>query len=146
MNEAKQYPEPVVGLYIIYGNEIAIVKSPKWKGWRVPGGHVDYGEDILHAARREAKEELGIDVAPLGMLNIAQSIRPADLNGKTRHFIFFEILCQAKGKEVTIDNREISECRWVPLDKAEELFESDISKKVIRAYNAKEKPEFIEIL
>ncbi len=146
MNNTRMYPEPVVGLYIICGNEIAVVKSPKWKGWRVPGGHVDYGEDILHAASREAKEELGIDVVPLGMLKIAQSIKPADLNGETRHFIFFEILCQAKSKEVTIDNREITECRWVPLHEAEKFFESEISKKVIMEYNAKEKPEFIEIL
>lgn len=31
--------------------------------YEIPGGHIDYGEDIEVGLRREVKEELGIDVA-----------------------------------------------------------------------------------
>ncbi|GAA1542491.1 hypothetical protein GCM10009678_26210 [Actinomadura kijaniata] len=32
-------------------------------GWTVPAGHIDTGEDPRHAARRELREEVGLDAA-----------------------------------------------------------------------------------
>ena len=31
-------------------------------GWAIPGGFVDYGESVEHAAKREALEEISLDV------------------------------------------------------------------------------------
>jgi len=38
------------------------VKETKNRGWWVPGGLVEPGEDIYSAAIRETKEEAGVDI------------------------------------------------------------------------------------
>ncbi|MFE7244352.1 NUDIX domain-containing protein [Streptomyces sp. NPDC057580] len=43
-----------------------LVVKPSYRNdtWEIPGGGLGAGEDPLHTARHEVKEELGIDLAP----------------------------------------------------------------------------------
>ena len=63
MNKQK-YPEPTVGALIFnQEKEIFLMTSPKWKGkYVIPGGHIEMGEEIEQALRREIKEETNLNI------------------------------------------------------------------------------------
>lgn len=44
-------------------------KNPPF-GWAIPGGFVDYGETVENAAKREAKEEISLDVTLTDLLYV----------------------------------------------------------------------------
>jgi ADP-ribose pyrophosphatase YjhB (NUDIX family) len=66
-------PGPVATVDIIIENGGGIVLIDRKHapcGWALPGGFVDEGEKIEDAARREAKEETGLDVTLTQLLGV----------------------------------------------------------------------------
>lgn len=63
-------PLPTVDVIIEMAGGIVLVerKNPPL-GWALPGGFVDYGESLEHAAQREAAEETGLTVHLLKQLH-----------------------------------------------------------------------------
>jgi ADP-ribose pyrophosphatase YjhB (NUDIX family) len=89
---------PKVGVGCIVFDErgrILLIKRlyPPGRGrWSIPGGHVEKGEDVLEAARRELYEETGIDADPVGVMNVDTLIVYDEERNIKYHYVLIDIL------------------------------------------------------
>lgn len=97
-------------------NETVLVversKTDEWKPlhWSLPGGHIMKGETPYFAAKRELKEETGIEAKNISICTVK--------NGKNgKMYIYF---CNDWNGEIEL-NFEHSDYKWVEYDKLEEL-------------------------
>lgn len=66
-----QNPVPTADIIIETAGGIVLVRRKNEPlGWALPGGFVDPGESVPAAARREAKEETGLDIELTELLGV----------------------------------------------------------------------------
>lgn len=113
----QQYPEPTVGALIFSQDEVLLVKSHKWKDkYAIPGGHIELGETMEQALRREIKEETGLEIHDIEHALLHEFVFD-DSFYEARHFIFIDFVCRADHREVVL-NDESEEHVWVSLEQA----------------------------
>lgn len=132
---SKQYfPEPTVGALIFNPKgEMFLMKSHKWKNkYVIPGGHIELGEKMEEALKREISEETGMKIYDAKPLHYIEFIYDKAF-WKKRHFIFFDFAAKTKSKKVRL-NDEAQEYIWVKPKEALRLPVEPYTKDAIKTY------------
>ncbi len=131
----QRYPEPTAGGFIVNPRgEVLLCRSEKWLDkYTIPGGHIELGERIEDALKREVKEEVGLDVEPMKLLLMQEAIYSKEFY-KPRHFIFMDYLCRSKSAIVHIDNKEIQSYLWVNPERALKMNLDVFTRRLLKEY------------
>jgi ADP-ribose pyrophosphatase YjhB (NUDIX family) len=100
---SKEYITPKVDIRAVVFNrqdEILLVKEKSDGLWSLPGGWADVGYSPKEIARKEVKEETGLDVYPVRLLSVADMSKHPHPPIPFYVYKFF-ILCEITGGEFT---------------------------------------------
>ena len=112
------HPKIVAGVVPVRDGRILLTRraiEPALGLWTFPGGYVDWGESVADAARREMREEVGLDLEPGGLLGIySYSDAPVVI-------VVYHVTVP-DGLEAEADPHEVSEtayfsCEAIPWDR-----------------------------
>ncbi len=110
----EEYAIPATGALILNEeDDVFLMKSPKWEGqWLVPGGKIEKGDSMKETVRKEVREETGLEVENIKLMNVKDGGNPEDFSRDT-HFIFLNFICRAEEQEVKLDQREAVDYTWI---------------------------------
>ncbi|PRX34703.1 nucleoside triphosphatase [Orenia metallireducens] len=136
------YPEPTVGAIIFNpDNKILLCKSDKWDNkYVIPGGHIELGESIEDALKREILEETGLEIYDIKLISLKESIY-SDTFHKQKHFIFIDYICKTDSYNVIL-NEEAQKYAWVDLDAIDNYKLGGFTKELLIELKKKEKSEY----
>ena len=103
-------------LCLIYDEDRILLQNrvkKDWKGYTLPGGHVEPGESIVEAVIREMKEETGLTIRQPQLCGVKQFPIKNDDHGEGRYLVFLFKTNQFEGELVSSEEGKME---WVRRD------------------------------
>ncbi len=110
-----------------------------WKGYTLPGGHVEQGESFVDAVIREMKEETGLDIKNPRLAGVKQF--PIK-DGKYENGRYIVFLFQTNDFTGNVASSDEGQMEWVDISKLSELDTVDDLEELLEVINNPELTEF----
>lgn len=103
-----------VGAVIVEDGRVLLVRrgtEPLRGRWSIPGGLIEVGEMLREAVVREAREETGLEVEPVELIELLDRIHRED-DRVRYHYVIADYLCRVTGGTMKAAS-DADEARWV---------------------------------
>ena len=116
----RRYPQrPIIGVgaLILKRDRILMAqrgKEPLKGWWSLPGGALETGETLADGVRREVREETGLDIRPLGVLEIFERIMRDASGAPEYHYVLIDYMCRVIGGTLAPGD-DVCAVEWVRL-------------------------------
>jgi len=117
------------------------VKESRNRGWWIPGGKLDHGDDFYSAALRETREEAGIDIDIKGVLRVEENFYGSE--GRLRVIFYAEPKNQDQIPKQKADI-ESEKAEFLTLKEIENLVKNPTKNDFIRGDEIYCYPNYIE--
>jgi ADP-ribose pyrophosphatase YjhB (NUDIX family) len=109
---------PVISVAVVIteGDTLLLVEQTEGGEWGLPAGHVEIGESLAEAARREAKEETGAEIILIGI----QGLYTIPKEGLLEVGIVFHARRSVKGMLQPVEP-DIRQARWFTREEVKAL-------------------------
>ena len=111
-----------------HGNtELLLIKHTNGGHWSFPKGHVEPGETEAETARREVREETGLEVQIDTSFREVVSYSPR--KDTIKNVVYF--LAWVKSKEIHPQPEEVSQVKWVEISLAPKWLNYDNDRQLV---------------
>ncbi len=131
--EFPKQPLAGVGGVVIHRNRVLLIRrgSEPLKGqWSIPGGLIELGEELAAGVKRELKEETGLKVEPVHMLEAFDRIMRKGRRVQF-HFVIVDYVCRLKGGRLK-PGSDVLDARWVSREDLPQYHLTEKATSVIR--------------
>lgn len=118
---AREYPDhPLVGVGAVVwrGDQVLLIRRgtpPRQDQWSLPGGRQELGETVAEAARREVREETGIDIEVLDVVAVVDLIDRDAADQVQFHYTLIDVLAEFRAGEAQHGD-DAADVAWARLD------------------------------
>ena len=118
---SRRYPErPIVGVgaVVLEARRVLLVErgqEPHKGLWSLPGGVLELGERLADGLRREVREETGLEIRLLELVEVFERILPDGEGRSEYHYVLIDYLCEKAGGKLCPGD-DVSRAEWVELE------------------------------